>query len=134
MKKLTLIILLATLSTSFAQNTIIIQPNDPKIERLIELAKTKSQKSQIEVYSIQLYASEYPETIANIKNRYNSLFSEEIIEEVFEPPYFKAMTGAYLDQKMAEKKLSKIKSAFKSAFVLKRDISIAKFTEYRTSP
>tara|TARA_A100001011_G_scaffold354405_1_gene396792 strand:- start:945 stop:1289 length:345 start_codon:yes stop_codon:yes gene_type:complete len=103
---------------------------EPEISLLIELAKRQNQKNTIEVYSIQLYSSEFPEKISNIKSRYTNLFSEEFIEEVFEPPYFKAITGAYLDKKMAEKRLSVIKKYFKSAFVLKREIPIISFMEY----
>ena len=110
-------------------STHIIKYMDPEINTLIELAKRENQKTTIEVYSIQLYASELPEKISNIKSRYITLFSEDFIEEVFEPPYFKAITGAYLDKKMAEKKLSKIKKHFKNAFVLKRKISIITFKE-----
>ena len=106
---------------------------DPEINLLIELAKRKNQRTTIDVYSIQLYASELPEKISNIKSRYATLFPEELIEEVFEPPYFKAITGAYLDQKMAEKKLSVIKKNFKSSFVLRRKITTTSFTEYLSS-
>ena len=78
----------------------------------------------------KLMSGELPEKISNIKSRYTNLFSEEVIEEVFEPPYFKAITGAYLDKKIAEKKLSIIKKYFKSSFVLKREIPIISFMEY----
>jgi len=67
-----------------------------------------------------------PEKIKKIKNQYELLFPNELIDEIFEPPYFKAITGSYLDRKKAQKKLKLIQKKFKSAFVLKREISIEK--------
>ena len=131
MKKVAFILFLNLFIICVSQDTThIIKYMEPEINLLIELAKRQNQKNTIEVYSIQLYSSELPEKISNIKRRYTNLFSEEFIEEVFEPPYFKAITGAYLDKKMAEKKLSVIKKYFKSSFVLKREIPIISFMEY----
>ncbi len=134
MKKVAFILFFNLFTICVSQDTThIIKYMDPEINLLIELAKRQNQKTTIEVYSIQLYSSELPEKISNIKSRYTNLFSGEFIEEVFEPPYFKAITGAYLDKKMAEKKLYVIKKYFKSSFVLKREIPIISFIEYITS-
>ena len=57
------------------------------------------------------------------------MFPDDTIDELFEAPYFKLIAGNYLDKKQAEKKLKKIKRKFKSAFVLRREISIEKFKE-----
>ena len=100
---------------------------DSKIEDLIKFSETKKSNKTLMIYSIQLKASETPQTITKIKNYYKSLFPNEIIDEIFEPPYFKAVTGAYLDKKDAEKKLKSIQSKFKSSFILKREITIAQF-------
>jgi len=82
------------------------------------------------VYSIQLKASEKLQTITKIKNQYKSLFPHEIIDEIFEPPYFKLIIGCFLDKKNAEKKLESIRRKFQSSFILKREISIEKFEEF----
>ena len=111
----------------FSQEKTTIQYVDPQIEELIEITTKKTTKTTITTYSIQLKASESPEIIKKIKNKYKSLFPSEIIDELFEPPYFKIIIGTYLDKKKAEKKLKQIQKKFKSAFVLKRELEIGEF-------
>ncbi len=101
--------------------------SDTSINTLLKIATAKNIDTKINVYSIQLKANESPDQIIRIKNKYLALFPLENVDELFEPPYFKAITGIYLDKNKAEKKLKKIKNHFKSAFILKREISIKKF-------
>jgi len=115
---------------STAQENIHIKNISPKIKDIIKLTQEKKSNKTIEVYSIQLKSSELPETIKKIKNKYANLFPMESIDEVFEPPYFKIITGAYLDPKIAEKKLQTIQKKFKSAFILKRELTIEEFKRY----
>ena len=128
-KKILIICFLITFF-SFSQENITIKYMDSQIEDLIKIS-TKKTTANIAVYSIQLKASEKPETIRKTKNYYKSLFPTEIINEIFEPPYFKIIIGAYLDKKKAEKKLQKLQKKFKSAFVLKREIPIEQFKKYQ---
>ena len=114
------------------ENTKIHYVN-PEIKTLLEVAKMQNNEAKITVYSIQLKASETPEKIRKIKSQYHSLFPGEQIDEIFEPPYFKIITGIYLDKKQAENKLQQIKRKFKSAFILKREIGVEKFKEYITA-
>ena len=122
---LTICYFLSFLST--AQENIRIKHISPQINDIIKLNQAKQANKKIEVYSIQLKSSELPETIKKIKNKYSTLFPAELINEVFEPPYFKIITGAYLDPKIAEKKLQEIQKKFKSAFILKRELTIDEF-------
>ena len=115
------------ISISFSQENVNIEYLDSNINKLITISKFKKAENKISVYSIQLKSSEKPDVITFVKKKYNKLFPSETIDEVFEPPYFKAITGSYLDKKIAEKKLEKIQNKFKSAFILKRPISIEKF-------
>ena len=73
--------------------------------------------------------NESPEKIEKIKKKYLKIYPEEEVEEVFEPPYFKAVTGIYLNKKEAEKKRHTIKRKFKSSFIFKETINITKFME-----
>ena len=122
---LTICYFLSFLST--AQENIHIKHISPKIKDIIKLNQENQTNKKIEVYSIQLKSSELPETIKKIKQKYSTLFPTELINEVFEPPYFKIITGAYLDPKIAEKKLQTIQQKFKSAFILKRELTIDEF-------
>ena len=115
---------------STAQENIQIKHISPKIKDIMKLSQEKKSNKTIEVYSIQLKSSELPETIKKIKNKYANLFPMELIDEVFEPPYFKIITGAYLDPKIAAKKLQIIRKKFKSAFILKRELTIEEFKRY----
>ena len=78
-------------------------------------------------------SNENPENIRWLKNKYLTSFPNEYVEEVFEPPYFKAITGAYIDKKKAEKKLFKIKKDFKSAFIFKQEILMEKYLKNNKS-
>ena len=123
--KICFIIQLSCLS----QKNINFNYTDTSINTLLKVATAKNIDTKINVYSIQLKANESPDQIIRIKNKYLALFPLENVDELFEPPYFKAITGIYLDKNKAEKKLKKIKNYFKSAFILKREISIKKFQE-----
>tara|TARA_B100000530_G_scaffold257435_1_gene170901 strand:- start:505 stop:819 length:315 start_codon:yes stop_codon:yes gene_type:complete len=97
---------------------------DSLIEKVIKFTEINQSNKTLMTYSIQITASENPQTIKNIKNQYQSLFPNESMDEIFEPPYFKLITGKYLDKKEVEKKLKLIQPKFKSAFILKRDVNI----------
>ena len=110
-----------------SQKNVNVNYTDTSINTLLKIATTKRGDTKINVYSIQLKANESPDQIIRIKNKYLALFPLENVDELFEPPYFKAITGIYLDKNKAEKKLKNLKKHFKSAFILKRQISIEKF-------
>ena len=130
-KKKILIICFLVNFLCVSQENVTINYIDSEIKNLIELAQIKNSNTKIYVYSIQLKASEIPEKITKIKKKYSSLFPSETIDEIFESPYFKLIIGVYLDKKKAEKKLKEIQKKFKSAFVLRREISVEKFKESR---
>jgi len=113
------------------QRNTSINYSDPNIKELITIASTKNKTTKLSVYSIQIQATENPEKILKTKKKYLSKFPEERIDEIFEAPYFKLISGYYLDKKQAEKKLKKIKKQFKSSFVLKREVHINEFKESR---
>ena len=113
-----------------SQENINVNYIDSKIEDLIKISKSNKSNIDIEVYSIQLIASEKIEMTTKTKNKYKALFPSELIDEIFEPPYFKIIVGGYLDKKKAEKKLKTIQKKFKSSFVLKREIPIGRFKEF----
>jgi len=127
MKILLLVVFVLINYLSFAQENININYINPEIHDLIKVAKIKNLETQISVYSLQLEANETLEKITKIKKKYNAIFPSEKIDELFEAPYFKLITGNYLDKKQAEKKLKKIKRKFKAAFILEREISIEEF-------
>ncbi|MBF25234.1 MAG: hypothetical protein CMP49_01775 [Flavobacteriales bacterium] len=114
-------------SICYCQENIHIQYNDTIIEKLIKISSQLNEEESISIYSVQLQANESLDFITKMKNKFISLFPEEEIIEIFEPPYFKISTGTYLDKKEAEKQLSIIKRNFNSAFVLKREITIDEF-------
>lgn len=97
---------------------------DTKIEDVIKFQKIKKSNKNLTIYSIQLKASERPQDLKRVQNKYKTLFPNEIIDEVFEPPYFKIIIGRFLDKKEAEKKLQLIQKNFKSSFILKREITM----------
>jgi len=107
-----------------SQDEIKIQYMDSKIADVIKFTEIKKSNKNLMVYSIQLKASEIPQSIKNVKEKYKIIFPNEIIDEVFEHPYFKLITGRYLDKQEAEKKLKLTQRKFKSAFILKRELSI----------
>tara|TARA_B100000945_G_C20061619_1_gene448306 strand:- start:132 stop:524 length:393 start_codon:yes stop_codon:yes gene_type:complete len=107
-----------------SQERIKIQYIDSKIQDVIKFTEIKKSNKNLMVYSIQLQASESPQSIKNVKKKYKILFPNEIVDEVFEPPYFKLITGRYLDKQEAEKKLKLTQKKFNSAFILKRELSI----------
>ena len=127
----TLIILFFISYYCSAQRNTSINYSDPNIKELITIASTKNKTNKLSVYSIQIQATENPKKILKTKKKYLSKFPEERIDEIFEAPYFKLISGHYLDKKLAEKKLNNIKKHFKSSFVLKREVHINEFKESR---
>ena len=107
-----------------SQDEIKIQYMDTKIEDVIKFQKIKKSNKNLTIYSIQLKASERPQDLKRVQNKYKTLFPNEIIDEVFETPYFKIIIGRFLDKKEAEKKLQLIQKNFKSSFILKREITM----------
>ena len=107
-----------------SQNGTSFQYMDSLIEKVIRFTEINQSNKNLMTYSIQLTANETPQSIKNMKNKYKSLFPNETTDKIFEPPYFKLITGDYLDKKEAEKKLKLIQPKFKSAFILKREINI----------
>ncbi len=107
-----------------SQDEIKIQYMDTKIEDVIKFQKIKKSNKNLTIYSIQLKASERPQDLKRVQNKYKTLFPNEIIDEVFETPYFKIIIGRFLDKKEAEKKLQLIQKDFKSSFILKREITM----------
>ena len=130
MKNSTLLILiLVNCYFSTAQKNLNIKYENPQIRELIESYKVGQKNKKITVYRIQLSSNESPEKITWFKDKYKQLFPLENVEEIFEPPYFKAITGIYLDKKIAAKKLAEIKKIFKSAFIFKESIAMGKYIE-----
>ena len=111
-----------------SQNNTIYY-NDLNIDTLINTYKLLKTDNELTIYRIQLVSNESPEKIEKIKKKYLEIYPEEDVEEVFEPPYFKAITGIYLNKKDAEKKRHTIKRKFKSSFIFKETINITKFME-----
>ena len=110
-----------------SQSNITIIYNKEVIDTLIKQYQVLEKNQQITVYRIQLESSESPAKISNIKKKYLNLFPTETVEEIFEPPYFKAITGVYLDKKNAEKKIHEIRKKFKSSFILQENIKMEIF-------
>ena len=110
--------------TGKSQEEAIIQYMNLGIENIIKFTEIKESNKSLMTYSIQLYSNETPTVVKKVKNQYQLLFPDEIIDEVFEPPYFKIITGHYLDKQEAEKRLKLIQKKFKSSFILKRAITI----------
>ena len=57
---------------------------------------------------------------------------KDVVDEKFETPYFKAVTGLFIDKKNADKELQKILRKFKSAFVFKEEITLREFKRLST--
>ena len=88
---------------------------------------------KIEVYRIQISSSESHEKIKKVKEKYlNGKNIKDVVDEKFETPYFKAVTGLFIDKKNADKELQKILRKFKSAFVFKEEITLREFKRLST--
>ena len=126
-----ILIVSVTLSTyiSRSQDRIKVNYSDNRIYTLIENYRKLNHYKKIWVYRIQLESGEKPEKIKRTKDVYLTLFPFEIVEEVFEPPFFKAITGVFSDKKQAEKKLLEIKNNFKNSFIFQDLISMDVFKE-----
>ena len=127
MRSITLITFILISFTSFSQNNHIVKYEHQKIDSLIQFYTSLSNNKKITVYRIQLDADESIEKIKKVKKRFLELSPNYTVEEIFEPPYFKAITGAYLDKKNAEKKIQNIKAIFPSSFIFQDQINIMEF-------
>ena len=116
--------------TSISQNNSIYYSN-LNIDTLINTYKLLQNDNELTIYRIQLTSDESPNKIEQVKKKYLKIFPNEDVEEVFEPPYFKAITGIYLNKKEAEKKRHTIKRKFKSSFIFKETINITKFKKQK---
>ena len=88
---------------------------------------------KIEAYRIQISSSESHEKIKKVKEKYLSDENiNDVVDEKFETPYFKAVTGLFIDKKNADKELQKILRKFKSAFVFKEEITLQEFKRLST--
>tara|TARA_Y100000994_G_scaffold245390_1_gene246927 strand:+ start:1023 stop:1424 length:402 start_codon:yes stop_codon:yes gene_type:complete len=112
------------------ENHTYVYYHNQQIDTLISQYQVLRKNEKISVFRILLSSNESPEKIQKIKKNYLNYYPLEIVEEIFEPPYFKAVTGAYLDKKNADKKREEIKKKFKSCFVFQEDISIETFKQH----
>ncbi len=130
-KKQIIISFLCMSYTVFSQETINIQYLEQQTDTLINQYKLYNKNNTISVYRIQLESASSPEKIKKIKTKYLKAFPLESVEEIFESPHFKAITGIYSDKKNAEKKLQNIKRIFRSAFIFQEKISMDIFKQKR---
>ena len=79
------------------------------LNQLIQKYQKLNHYKKILVYRIQVESSHNPEKIKDCKKKYERKFPAEKVEEVFEPPFFKAITGVFYDKKKAEEKLLEVK-------------------------
>lgn len=105
---------------------------NPQIDTLIQKYKLSKKNTQITVYRIQLESSESLDKVTKITNKHSRLFPQEEVVEIFEPPYFKAITGIYIDKKHAEKKLQEIREIFKSSFIFQEEINMEDFKKNKS--
>tara|TARA_B100000287_G_C20133851_1_gene583336 strand:+ start:72 stop:425 length:354 start_codon:yes stop_codon:yes gene_type:complete len=105
--------------------------HNQQIDTLISKYQLIQKNETISVFRILLISHESPEKMQNIKKSYLKYYPLEVVDEIFEPPYFKAITGAYLDKKNADKKREKIKNKFKSSFVFQENIDIETFKKHQ---
>ncbi len=129
MKKTFLILLISKSLTFLAQeNTHHVQYESYKLDSLQKKIQKLRMSDKIEVYRIQISSSESHEKIKKIKERYlNYKKNKDVVDEKFETPYFKAVTGLFIDKKNADKELQTILRKFKSAFVFKEEITLQEF-------
>ena len=125
---ITCFFLLFSLLTTSQENHIYY--HNQQIDTLISKYQLLRENETISVFRILLISHEAPEKIQKSKKSYLKHYPLEIVEETFEPPYFKAVTGAYLDKKDADKKREKIKNKFKSSFVFQENISVETFKQH----
>ena len=129
MKKIFLVLLISKSLTFFAQENIhYVQYESYKLDSLQKKIQNLRKSDKIEVYRIQISSSESHEKIKKIKERYlNYKKNKDVVDEKFETPYFKAVTGLFIDKKNADKELQTILRKFKSAFVFKEEITVQEF-------
>tara|TARA_B100001287_G_scaffold49010_1_gene38046 strand:- start:3950 stop:4357 length:408 start_codon:yes stop_codon:yes gene_type:complete len=129
LKKTFLILLISKSLTFLAQeNTHHVQYESYKLDSLQKKIQKLRMSDKIEVYRIQISSSESHEKIKKIKERYlNYKKNKDVVDEKFETPYFKAVTGLFIDKKNADKELQTILRKFKSAFVFKEEITLQEF-------
>ena len=129
MKKIFLVLLISKSLTFFAQENIhYVQYESYKLDSLQKKIQNLRKSDKIEVYRIQISSSESHEKIKKIKERYlNYKKNKDVVDEKFETPYFKAVTGLFIDKKNADKELQTILRKFKSAFMFKEEITLKEF-------
>ena len=129
LKKIFLVLLISKSLTFFAQENIhYVQYESYKLDSLQKKIQNLRKSDKIEVYRIQISSSESHEKIKKIKERYlNYKKNKDVVDEKFETPYFKAVTGLFIDKKNADKELQTILRKFKSAFVFKEEITVQEF-------
>ena len=134
MKKTFLILLISKSLTFLAQeNTHHVQYESLKLDSLQKKIQNLRMSDKIEVYRIQISSSESHEKIKKVKEKYLSEKNfKDVVDEKFETPYFKAVTGLFIDKKNADKELQKILRKFKSAFVFKEEITLREFKRLST--
>lgn len=134
MKKIFLIILISKSLTFLSQeNTHHVQYDSYKLDSLQKKIQKLRLSDKIEVYRIQISSSESHEKIKKVKEKYLSDKNiRDAVDEKFETPYFKAVTGLFIDKKNADKELQKILGKFKSAFVFKEEITLQEFKRLST--
>ena len=134
LKKIFLILLLSKSLPYLAQeNTHHVQYESYKLDSLQKKIQNLRMSDKIEIYRIQISSSESHEKIKKVKEKYlNDINIIAVVDEKFETPYFKAVTGLFIDKKIAEKELQKILRKFKSAFVFKEEITLREFKRLST--
>lgn len=134
MKKIFLVLLVAKSLNFIAQeNTHYVHYESYKLDSLQKKIQTLRESDKIEVYRIQISSSESHEKIKKEKKQYlNYKKIKVVVDEKYETPYFKAVTGLFIDKKNADKELQTVLRKFRSAFVFKEEITLKEFKRLST--
>ena len=95
-----------------------------ELEKLINIFKITESVKEINVYKFQVAFNEDRHTIESMKKKFKNIFPNDSIKKIHEAPYFKLITGSYLNKQEAEIQLQRIYKKFPSAFILQERVSI----------
>ena len=101
-----------------------INYSNNELEKLINIFKITESEKQVNVYKFQLAFNEDRNIIENLQNKFENIFPNDSIDKIHEAPYFKLITGSYLNKQEAEIQLQRIYKEFPSAFIFQERVSI----------
>ena len=125
----TLLVLLTLLGVPFVSEAQIIE-EDTSVTRMVrEYVSFNRSKETFRGWRILIQLSDDRRQVERTMQSFKQAFPDLSVRWTFESPYYKLLTGAYLDKQACRKALYEVQQEFPEAFEVMADIPYKEFLD-----